>query len=974
MNFKLNLNLSDATSTCVQTGKACVVRFLRLDDLATHVIANAEVNDSTAFSIGRVEAKIRNDDSPCLFNYQKIDANSAILPSLNKFHEDLENTHPSSISKTVCNLISCVCFAQILNPLHWKPEDVNGVIRLGTLLLCQIVNFDLENFNETFTNISVAGHKFNLELLTENSGTFGEKFFKRRLTDERLIDQEVLQDKEEVESPRKSATSEQGKSVQISLTQASVVSSGMAIDVPELATLKDQLANFNGNYALLTSNSMHLAIFKFGRLFFVFDPNSSGSDGKFTKSRVQQAFRKILKSERENVGVKFSPQRPSTDSNRSDEVMYGRPIDLVEVNYKPSLGHITSKIDDDRDDTTFDDFPSKGGAYIAWFRSHELLHEHIMKKIPSRFHHDQFTLKYFQVTKSIDDDGDNHLAPWRNFQAISTDHWILRANISQSDTQFCQLNRDNQDIPNCILALTFTQLCQMAEWNSTLIDIVLKLGDRLYRKSIAKHTIEPGRKLTLKEIDFPVFMRPFIVNVSDELVRRDFMVKASDKSPLESFKSLIGEFDGQAIVTAKNYSVAVWRDETVYYMFDGHDLGPNGYRNFIGTAAVQRFEDHRQLVDAFFRNVRQLEGFNEYQVTKISIVKTHYQDDEADKSPCGDSRDLLAHSLFKNAGKFQIVSANIKQATNVDHSMEICYAIAAICISQTLNPEFYTREIIDMIMNLGNDLADECGNLCLADFDLNMQRPCHDEINWNFELNNRHFSVQLDIFKRGVISILPCPSPQFRKTFEEFFDYFSVGILITDSFSAAVWNDAGIHFVFYARNVNEDGNFSSFGCEVLSVVRNLFDKMIDGANDSPSLLAFHSVQDLFDNISDNLDKSLKCQKFEIRSCSVKISDVKDSCDQDDDEDVDNVEETIPAISADVLRGSEMPRERMIDEDYRKLTRAIKKKKSTCSGFVSFKNYGVLAGKLSAISKCFDELTRENHVSLVYGISLIKQKL
>lgn len=850
-----------------------------------------------------------------------------------------------------------------MNPLHWKSEDINGIIRLGAHLQCQIANFDMENFNETFKNIFVAGHKFNLELLNETSGTFGEKTFKRRLTDEKLIDLEKLQ---EIENQRKSALSEVGETDERpSVTLASYVSSGFGIDVPDPKTLKDQLANFTNDYAMLTSISLNLAIFKLDRLFFVFDSNSSGIDGKLTKSRIQQAFRKILQSEREAGRVKFSTQRPSTDSNRSNQVEYGRPVNLPQVYLRQSLEHITSKLPKDNeqrdDDTTFVDFPSKGGAYIAWFRSHEQLHEHIMKKIPSRFHHDHFTLRYFHVTKSIDDDDDNHLVPWRNFSAISTDHWILRANISQSDTQFCQLNRDNQDIPNCILALTFTHLCQMEDWNSTLIDIVLKLGDRLYRKSISKHTTESTNlKLTLKEIDFPVFIRPFIVNMSDEVVRRDFMVKASDKYPLESFKSFIGKFDGQAIVTAKNYSVAIWRnDEMVYYMFDAHNLGPNGYRNFIGTAAVQRFQDHRQLVDAFFRNVRHLEGFNEYQVTKISIVKTHYRDDEADKSPIEDSRDLLAHSLFKNAGKFQIVSANIKQSTIVDRSMEICYAIAAICISQTLNPEFYTREIVDMIMNLGNDLVEECGNLCLTNFGLNMQRTCHDEINWNFEINNRHFNVQLDIYKRGVISILPCPSPQFRKAFEEFFDYFSVGILITDSFTAAVWNEAGIHFVFYARNVNEDGKFSSG--EILSSIGNLFDRMVDNANKSPSLLAFHSVKDLFENISDNLDKSLKCQKFEIRSCSLKITNVEDSCDREEDE-VDDVEETIPAISADVLRSNDVPREHVIDEDYQKLTRAIKKKKSKCSGFISFKNYGVLPGKLSALSKCFNESIRENHVS------------
>jgi len=40
-------------------------------------------------------------------------------------------------------------------------------------------------------------------------------------------------------------------------------------------------------------------------------------------------------------------------------------------------------------------------------------------------------------------------------------------------------------------------------------------------------------------------------------------------------------------------------------------------------------------------------------------------------------------------------------------STENCYAIEAICIGQTLSPEFYTREIVDLIVRLGADLVCE---------------------------------------------------------------------------------------------------------------------------------------------------------------------------------------------------------------------------------------------------------------------------
>lgn len=913
----------DLTSKCAYDGKACVLRFLKIDDLAKHIIANVEISDSSVFTIGRVLATKKINELSCLFNYKKLDEGSAILRSFEDIHEDSDDFKSLSKAKTFSNFIACICFANILNPLHWRSEDINEILRIGHRISCEITDDDL---TKTF---KVAGVSFNIEMSSVDEGILKKKCFDIQRSElEIVVDIKQIDtiSESKITSPRDSSNSYNSSTT------------GVPLDEP--TTLHDCLKKFKENFAFLDSKFLKLAIFKFHGLYFIFDPKSSGLDGKPTRLRLNRIIHDILLAERENIGVKFATEFDA-QSQLQNDILYGRLYASAPVYLKPSVLYINSNISSD-DTINFDDVPKKGGAYIAWFKSSEQLYDHIIRKIPSRIHHEHFTLKYFHVTKSLDVD-DNHLAPWCNFQAISSDHWILRANISQNDTQFCQLNRDNQDIPNCILAITFAQLCQMVEWNSSLIDIMLKLGDRLYRKSISKLYDRTNLKLSLKEIDFPVFIRPFVVHVTDELVKKDFMIKSTDKCPFESMINELIMFNGTGILSSKNYSVAIWKENDSIFMFDSHENGPNGIRNFNGSASVQKFFDHKKLVEIFYKNVKDLEGLNEYQLTRIEILKYHFKENQeecGDKIPDGSNNLLSDYSVYKRGRKFQIISADLKQQFNFENSLEICYAISAICISCALNPECYTREIIDIILNLGNDLVEECGHLNINDFNFNKQLKCQDEINWNFELNNRHFNIQLDIFSRGVITIHPCPSPKFRRAFEEFFEYSSMGILMTQSFYTAIWNEGSKYYIFYARNIDEDG------------------KLSEDSNSFPSLLAFHNINDLYENIFGNLDKSISCQNYELRTCDLKIDNVNE-CSEKVCESI--FEETVPAVSNEITKcQTKTELEPIKIENNQKIMRNIKK-----SGFIKFDEFEILLGKISRFHESFSSYSHEFNVGLKF---------
>ena len=205
------------------------------------------------------------------------------------------------------------------------------------------------------------------------------------------------------------------------------------------------------------------------------------------------------------------------------------------------------------------------------------------------------------------------VSPWNNFLGVSDEHWILRATFSQNDSQFPPAHRNNQDVPNCLMALIFAKLCTENDWNSTALDVLLKFGDRLFKKSLARLSSVSSSmlKLGLNQMDLPVFLRPFIINVSHELIKRDMMIKPNDNSPLENLKKLIGSFlksSNVGILAAKKYYVALWRFGDALMMFDPHDIGPDGVRKSTGFACMQRFLSHINLVDIFWENVKDLEG------------------------------------------------------------------------------------------------------------------------------------------------------------------------------------------------------------------------------------------------------------------------------------------------------------------------------------------------------------------------------
>lgn len=68
------------------------------------------------------------------------------------------------------------------------------------------------------------------------------------------------------------------------------------------------------------------------------------------------------------------------------------------------------------------------------------------------------------------------------------------------------------------------------------------------------------------------------------------------------------------------HSVAIWKGEKTFYMFDGLSRGPNGISSPYGTACVLRYIDVDKMADDFLQNIPQY-GKNVFVIHSVKMVR-----------------------------------------------------------------------------------------------------------------------------------------------------------------------------------------------------------------------------------------------------------------------------------------------------------------------------------------------------------------
>lgn len=601
---------------------------------------------------------VEADGTPPLRRYDNFGERAAILRSMAAVHEGQRQLYDlRSDRQTLCNCLVALSMVQLNHSVNWTRSDLFDILRMGDQMFIRISKAVPQPIDDDFAvewehlltseGITIGINRFSVSV--ENvDGQFepspveaNEDIVKTiSITDSkrsRFDSQDSVRTRTGGSMAHRTGSMLERLSVNVSAhagtigSTQSVTSSLRSVKsvVPLPPVLIDLLKKWDegdSSKAIVQSLLFKVAIWKQNKLYFVFDPKACDENGKLTSKRVKRAKKAIRKrrfteADRKIFGSRTSSTRSADiiedieEKDTSTEKMV--PVEKEMPQVEPSFVEEPSE---DESENTF--------CYAAWFMTLEDLHKHLLSLVPEQeLRFEPVTLVNVTLTP-ISAKPPTRVLSSSNYQLVSenpTKTFILRASMSQNDQIFPKYpNRNRQDITNCVTAIALATFCPAEDWTATILDVVLKYGDRLYTKSLYAH----GLVNSLEKLSVYQVVSPFILaNVRIDLTVNRFGTGDLTAEPgslsircvhdvLEEFFKNEGSDFG--ILVSRQYSVAVWKMNVAYYMFDAHEIGPDARKCVNGVACLLRFESLEPMNQIFLANFEGPSGSNAFEMYSVS--------------------------------------------------------------------------------------------------------------------------------------------------------------------------------------------------------------------------------------------------------------------------------------------------------------------------------------------------------------------
>lgn len=316
-------------------GFACCLRFLEISDAANHILSIVELTENTKFIISKIEPIVRSDEMPCLYNYSLLGDNkySAILKANNQMHEDHEIFRAKMKQKTVCNTLTALCFAKILNPRLWNGTDINDILKIGYKLLCSVakkLNKDNPLPFKLLEKISISTFVMTVNPKSSEKGCFCFKKYPLshiRKEAEVLEDSVVMQQMSEGDAQMPETTEEPNTVQSDTSTEAHLEE----FELPTVTNLLRDWDTLDDVSAILVSNLFTIGLWKHEKLYYVFEPKASDEFGKLVKFRLDSfaalysTLRKISGEEKLRRSRLSNEHQPRTSSVQTVKFISPRP-------------------------------------------------------------------------------------------------------------------------------------------------------------------------------------------------------------------------------------------------------------------------------------------------------------------------------------------------------------------------------------------------------------------------------------------------------------------------------------------------------------------------------------------------------------------------------------------------------------------------------------------------------------------------
>lgn len=141
--------------------------------------------------------------------------------------------------------------------------------------------------------------------------------------------------------------------------------------------------------------------------------------------------------------------------------------------------------------------------------------------VPLKYRHDAFRITQIEVN-----DFKERSDIWHEWKGFAMNRWILRGHFSQGNQRFAEDQRNCQATCISAVALVFSGLVGMDEWNASIVDEILTQGDDFYRQCV--ETLMKEDKLVEKELRVAELNKYFTCREHNiELIIDDCLVNGS---------------------------------------------------------------------------------------------------------------------------------------------------------------------------------------------------------------------------------------------------------------------------------------------------------------------------------------------------------------------------------------------------------------------------------------------------------------
>lgn len=416
--------------------------------------------------------------------------------------------------------------------------------------------------------------------------------------------------------------------------------------------------------AVLETPFFTVALWKQDQKYFFFDPKACDHEtGELTEKRVKiyERFIKLRNDEAEAARLLAEQQRISEVIEDQDLFPTSNSLDK---NIEKSLEKVTSERTTSRnsqinellpikeeDVPSSNDVPaeielkeidpddleeiSDASCTVLRFTTLDNLISYIKNLIPERYHQEEITVIQPKINcRPLDLKSQKHFYFKRIPSSNSTPFWIIRASMSQNDQIFqSPTNRNKQDAANSITALSMATFCGAEDWTSIILDVILKYGDRLQTKSLQQY--KPANvtdKNNLYQVISPFVLANVKFSFTVEFYASGDMLAEPGNTNIRSVFDVLTDFfnDGSStekygVLVTRQYFVSIWRDESAFYLFDTHEIGPDGKRCTLGVACLFRFTDLSSMAEVVRANLNEVSSdFTSFQLYKVRLRITLY--------------------------------------------------------------------------------------------------------------------------------------------------------------------------------------------------------------------------------------------------------------------------------------------------------------------------------------------------------------